>query len=253
LLRRCFRPRCFPLARWLALTLTEGLGPTRSKRLVEPLRRCRGNLSRLSHRTWSGWFAWRVGSDRFYGKSLDLAQQEMVKVADSKADIVTLDDPRYPQRLREICHPPLVLYVRGSVELLSLPRIAVVGTRHPTPYGVGMAERLACDLSNQGVSIISGLARGVGTAAHGGVISAQGRTVGVMGTGVDRHRHPADAAEFSDSESHQQRNVRGGRWLSRLRSTAERGLRRGARWSKAAKSLPYRAMRPTKMHGVRTP
>jgi DNA processing protein len=69
----------------------------------------------------------------FTGKSLDLAQQEMVKANDSKADVVTLDDPRYPSRLREIYDPPLVLYVRGSVDLLSLPSIAVVGTRHPTP------------------------------------------------------------------------------------------------------------------------
>jgi DNA processing protein len=114
-----------------------------------------------------------------------LAQQEMVKAADSRADVVTLDDPRYPHRLKEIYDPPLALYVRGSVELLSLPGIAVVGTRHPTPYGIGMAERLACDLSHQGLSILSGLARGVDSAAHRGVVNAKGRTVGVMGTGVD--------------------------------------------------------------------
>ena len=121
----------------------------------------------------------------FTGKSFDLAQQEVVKVAEAKADIIALDDPRYPATLKEIYDPPLVLYVKGSVEVLSLPGIAVVGTRHPTPYGVGMAERLACDLSNQGLTIISGLARGVDTCAHRGVINARGKTIGVMGTGVD--------------------------------------------------------------------
>jgi DNA processing protein len=65
------------------------------------------------------------------------------------------------------------------------PGIAVVGTRHPTPYGLGMAERLACDLANRGLVIFSGLARGVDAAAHRGAIYAKGRTVAVFGTGVD--------------------------------------------------------------------
>jgi len=170
---------------WLALTLTEGLGPTRSKRLVEHFGGVAGVFRASLTELEATGLRETSAQSIFTGKSLDLAQQEMVKVAESKADIVALDDPRYPRTLKEIYDPPLVLYVRGSVELLSLPGIAVVGTRHPTPYGVGMAERLACDLSNQGLSIISGLARGVDTAAHRGVINAKGWTVGVMGTGVD--------------------------------------------------------------------
>ncbi len=173
------------LLQWLALTLTEGLGPTRSRRLVEHFGGVEGVFrASLTELEASGLRAVSAQAI-FTGKSLDLAQQEMVKVAESKAHIVALDDPRYPQRLKEIYDPPLVLYVRGSVEVLSSPGIAMVGTRHPTPYGVGMAERLACDLSNRGLSIISGLARGVDTAAHRGVINAKGRTVAAMGTGVD--------------------------------------------------------------------
>jgi DNA processing protein len=75
--------------------------------------------------------------------------------------------------------------VRGNPEVLKQPGIAMVGTRHPTPYGSGMAERLACDLAAQGLVIISGMARGVDTASHRGAISAKGRTVAVFGTGVD--------------------------------------------------------------------
>jgi DNA processing protein len=156
---------------WLALTLTEGLGPTRSKRLVEYFGGVAGIFRASLTELEAAGLRASSAQSIFTGMSVDLAQQEMVKVADSKADVVTLDDPRYPQRLKEIYDPPLVLYVRGSVELLSLPGIAVVGTRHPTPYGVGMAERLACDLSNQGLCILSGLARGVDTAAHRGVIT----------------------------------------------------------------------------------
>jgi DNA processing protein len=96
-----------------------------------------------------------------------------------------VDDPQYPSRLKEIYDPPLILYVRGDAELLTKPGIAMVGTRHPTPYGSGMAERLAWDLAAQGLVIISGMARGVDTASHRGAIAAKGKTVAVFGTGVD--------------------------------------------------------------------
>jgi len=75
--------------------------------------------------------------------------------------------------------------VRGNVGALSQPGIALVGTRHPTPYGTGMAERLACDLAARGLVIFSGLARGVDTAGHRGAIAGKGKTVGVLGTGID--------------------------------------------------------------------
>jgi DNA processing protein len=95
------------------------------------------------------------------------------------------DDPDYPEPLKNIYDPPVILYIRGNRGALKAPGIAVVGTRHPTPYGVGMAERLSCDLSGRGLIIFSGLARGVDSAAHRGAVQARGQTVGVLGTGVD--------------------------------------------------------------------
>ena len=89
-------------------------------------------------------------------------------------------------RLKQIYDPPVALYVRGEAAVLTQPGIAVVGTRHPTPYGMGMAERLACDLANAGLVIISGMARGIDTAAHEGALAARGRTVAVLGSGLDR-------------------------------------------------------------------
>ena len=175
---------------WLALTQTEGLGPTRSRRLVEHFSGGAGVFrASLTELEAAGVRAVSAQSI-FTGKSFDLAQQEMARVSDAKLEggvsVLGLDDPRYPASLKQIYDPPLVLYVRGSVEVLSQPGIAVVGTRHPTPYGVGMAERLSQDLANQGLVIFSGLARGVDTAAHRGVINAKKQTVGVMGTGVDQ-------------------------------------------------------------------
>ena len=112
-------------------------------------------------------------------------------------NILSLDNPTYPLRLKEIYDPPLVLYVRGDVDLLSQPGIAVVGTRHPTPYGSGMAERLTIDLAARGLIILSGMARGIDTAAHRGALAAKGKTVAVFGTGVDVP-YPKENTRLSD-------------------------------------------------------
>jgi DNA processing protein len=119
------------------------------------------------------------------GRSMELAHDELGRAAAAGASVVCLDDSSYPSQLKQIYDPPLVLYVRGSVDVIGQPGVAVVGTRHPTPYGLGMAERLACDLAVRGLVIFSGLARGVDAAAHRGAINAKGRTVAVFGTGVD--------------------------------------------------------------------
>jgi DNA processing protein len=99
--------------------------------------------------------------------------------------------------LRQIYDPPAVLYVRGDATLLAQPGIAVVGTRHPTPYGLGMAERLSCDLAARGLVIISGMARGVDTAGHRGAIAARGKTIAVLGTGVDV-MYPRENSRIAD-------------------------------------------------------
>jgi len=170
---------------WLALALTQGLGPTRIRKLVEhfgrPDRVLNASLTELEATGMLAVSAQSIAT----GKSLDLAQQECAKASEAGARIVALSDPEYPARLKEIYDPPVVLYVRGNVDLLAKPGIAIVGTRHPTPYGTGMSERLSTDLAAHGLVIISGMARGVDTAAHRGAISAKGKTIAVFGTGID--------------------------------------------------------------------
>jgi DNA processing protein len=119
------------------------------------------------------------------GRSMELAHDELAKVAAAGARVIGLDDSAYPSQLKQIYDPPLILYVRGNVEVISKPGIALVGTRHPTPYGSGMSERLACDLAARGLVVFSGMARGIDTAGHRGAIAAKGKTVAVWGTGVD--------------------------------------------------------------------
>ena len=116
---------------------------------------------------------------------MEMAQDELGKAAAADARIVALDDLGYPTQLKQIYDPPLILYLRGNETVISQPGITLVGTRHPTPYGSGMAERLACDLAAPGLVIFSGMARGIDTAGHRGAIAAKGKTVAVWGTGVD--------------------------------------------------------------------
>ncbi|HKD80025.1 MAG TPA: DNA-processing protein DprA [Candidatus Angelobacter sp.] len=170
---------------WLALTLTPGLGPTRGRKLVERF----GNVQDIFHASLTELEAENLQAQSAQhialGKSLELAHDEVAKAAAGGVHVLCREDALWPQRLSEIYDPPLVLYVRGNVEALSRPGVAVVGTRHPTPYGIGMAERLACDLAAHGLVIFSGLARGVDAAGHRGAIKAKGHTVAVFGTGVD--------------------------------------------------------------------
>lgn len=170
---------------WLALALTQGLGPTRIKKLIEHYgtaeRVFQASLTELEATGMRAVSAQSIAT----GKSLELAQQECVKTAEARAKIISLSDPEYPSRLKEIYDPPVILFVKGSIEVLAQPGIAMVGTRHPTPYGSGMAERLSTDLAARGLVIISGLARGIDTASHRGAIAAKGKTVAVLGTGID--------------------------------------------------------------------
>src|SRR6266704_3963597 len=170
---------------WLALSLTPQLGPTRCKRLLSRFGTVenvfRASLTELEAAGLPSVSAQSIA----LGQSWKLAEEELAKATAASATVLTPSSPHYPNQLKHIYDPPMVLYVRGNVEALTRDGIAVIGTRHPTPYGLGMAERLSCDLAARGLIIYSGLARGVDTAAHRGAINARVKTVAVFGTGVD--------------------------------------------------------------------
>ena len=178
-------PAATHLLEWLAISLTPALGPTKARKLVEHFGSAeavfRASLTELESTGIQAVSAQSLAT----GKSAELAREEIARAAAADVTLLSMDDPCYPPRLKEIYDPPLILRVRGNVEALTKPGIAMVGTRHPTPYGSGMAERLACDLAAQGLIIISGMARGVDTSSHRGAISAKGKTIAVFGTGVD--------------------------------------------------------------------
>ena len=170
---------------WMALMLTPGMGPTRiwkvMKRLGSGSRVFAATLTELEVAGMPAQSAQFV----FEGKARAAAEDELKRVAEAGGTVLTPEDAGYPERLREIYDPPAVLWIRGSVELLSRPGIAVVGTRQPSPYGAGMAELLSRELAQRRLVILSGMARGVDTAAHKGALEAGGKTVAVWGTGID--------------------------------------------------------------------
>ncbi len=170
----------------LALASTPQLGPTGVRRLFERIPEMeqifRAPLTELEAAGLPAVCAQSIA----LGNSLRLADEELEKIAKSPGvTLVTLGSERYPTQLAEIYDPPLVLYVRGDAVILREPAIAIIGTRHPTPYGLGMAERLSQDLVNCGLVILSGMARGIDSIAHKGAVLARGRTAAVFGTGVD--------------------------------------------------------------------
>ena len=170
---------------WLALAMTPGVGPRRILRAVERCG-CAANVLRLPLTELEA-LELPAQSAQFIssGEAAHAADQELEKLAATGASVLTYRDEAYPERLREIYDPPAILWVRGDPALLARPALAVVGTRHPTPYGTGMAEMLARELAMRGLIVLSGMARGVDTAAHKGALAAKRPTIAVWGTGVD--------------------------------------------------------------------
>jgi DNA processing protein len=170
---------------WLALRLVPGLGTRRSRPTPRTLQHPAGHLPGLAQRTRSRRHPRRSGPLRRQRLHLRRRRHPAATHARRRCGTVPFGDPRYPEPLRRIYDPPPVLFARGRVELLSSICIGVVGTRHPTPYGIAAAERLSGDLARAGLTIASGMARGIDTAAHKACLAAGGATIAVLGCGVD--------------------------------------------------------------------
>jgi DNA processing protein len=169
----------------LALALTPNLGPKRIADAVAQLH-APDQIFALTLTELEG-LHFPAGAAQFIfgGKARRAADEEWEKIVQQGASIVTVACPAYPERLKEIYDPPPVLWVRGSVQLLARPSIAVVGTRHPSPYGTGVAEMFSRDLAARRLTIVSGMARGIDTCAHKGALAARTPTIAVWGTGID--------------------------------------------------------------------
>jgi DNA processing protein len=119
---------------------------------------------------------------------------ELERIRQFGANVITAESPLYPRQLGEIHAPPIVLYVWGELTERDQHAIAVIGSRRTTHYGMESAKKLSYQLAYAGLTVISGLARGIDTAAHQGALAAKGRTIAVIGSGLSRLYPPENAA-----------------------------------------------------------
>jgi DNA processing protein len=171
---------------WAALAITPGLGARLMGRLVlgfgSPEAVFAASLTELEAMRLPAPVAQAIHSR----EPLDKAKKELEQLEKLGGRLVNWDEAAYPHLLREIYDPPPLLYVRGKAELLDRHALAIVGARRPTPYGNQMAERLAQELAQRGLVIVSGMARGIDSSAHKGALAAPGgTTLAVLGCGVD--------------------------------------------------------------------
>mgnify|MGYP000873759606 CR=1 FL=1 len=165
--------------------MTPGLGARRTLDLLNYFRTpqaiFRSSLSELAGRGVSGAAAQSIVS----GCMFEEAATQHERMRQRGTELVTIQDEAYPEHLRQIFDPPVVLFAQGRLEMLGLVGIAIVGSRLATTYGKAVAERLGGDLAARGLAIVSGMARGIDTAAHRGALAAGGATIAVFGCGVD--------------------------------------------------------------------
>ncbi|NTV66119.1 MAG: DNA-protecting protein DprA [Chlorobaculum sp.] len=179
----------------LIISQLPGIGPSRARALInrfgavpslleadyDALRQIPGIGETIARET-----AERLRSTPWRGKAREEAEKQLARAERLRASVVTILDPLYPSLLKEIYDPPLLFFVRGNSEALSLPSLAVVGTRKATGYGKQATEFICRGMASSGYAIFSGLAYGIDTMAHRAAVESDGVTVAVLGCGIDR-------------------------------------------------------------------
>lgn len=132
-----------------------------------------------------------------FRSQMNTCLNEIENLKKNSADVLTYFDSNYPALLKEIYNPPLLLYTKGNVKILSNSNLAVVGTRNPSSYGKIQTEKIVNELCGKGITIVSGLARGIDSAAHSSTIKAGGSTIAVIGSGLDVIYPPENRKLFS--------------------------------------------------------
>lgn len=181
----------------VALNLIEGVGPVRVRQLLEHF----GDAARILSASRQELLRVKgIGEDTAaaianWQKTIDLGG-ELKRIADFGCRIVIQGDPEYPELLREIYDPPIVLYVKGELLAKDKNSVAMVGSRMTTHYGIEVARKLAYQLAYLGVTVVSGGARGIDSAAHQGALHGKGRTIAVLGTGINIVTPPENVKLF---------------------------------------------------------
>ena len=174
-----------PLAYWVAFNRVRGIGPARLRALLDAFGTVEEAWNAPAEALRDAGVDRRSLANLLQARTeLDL-DRELQRLRSAGVDTLTWEDSRYPERLKSIGDPPPVLYVRGSLIPEDDWAVAMVGTRQATTYGREAAHHLASDLARAGVTVVSGLARGIDAEAHRAALDAGGRTIAVLGSGVD--------------------------------------------------------------------
>ncbi len=183
---------------YLALTLLPGIGPVRVQRLLKWFKTPQGILSASLREIQSvnGFGAEMASLIVHWEDHIDLPE-EYKRIRDHDIDLITLDSENYPRSLREIHDPPFLLFVKGKLLERDQHAVGVVGCRRCTHYGTEAARKLSFQMAFAGLTVISGLARGIDTAAHEAALAAKGRTIAVLGSGIG-HIYPPENAALAD-------------------------------------------------------
>ncbi|MCC6263951.1 MAG: DNA-protecting protein DprA [Bryobacterales bacterium] len=186
----------------LALALIPGMGPRRGACALAKFGSARAVFESSRRDLEDAGLSGSLAQSVLSGDSFEEAILQREKAADFGTNIIPLGAPLYPTLLSEIADPPLVLFAKGDTTLLNAISIGVVGTRRPTVYGKAVAERLSKEISDLGITVVSGMARGVDTYAHRAALAGKGGTIAVFGCGVDVI-YPAEnralASEIADA------------------------------------------------------
>src|SRR3954467_11276609 len=184
-----------PTEACIALNMLPTMGPVRLRKLLQVFGTPESILSakRDELRSVDGIGREVVDQILNWESLVDLGA-ELQRIREFGAHVITSQSPLYPKQLREIHSPPIVLYVWGELAERDQHAIAVIGSRRTTHYGMESAKKLSYQLAYAGLTVISGLARGIDTAAHQGALAAKGRTIGVIGSGLSKCSRPKNAA-----------------------------------------------------------
>ncbi len=181
---------------WLALSFIKDIGPVTTKRLLAAFHSPEKILSASAKELKD---VENIGDAKIKKirefDSWDVVEKEIRAIQRHGVKVIKFNDKQYPESLRNIEDAPVILYTKGNFTHEDRFAIAMVGSRKMTEYGKNTAYRLSQDLSSMGITIISGMAKGIDTVSHMGAINAGGRTIAVLGTGIDRC-YPAENKEL---------------------------------------------------------
>ena len=171
---------------WIWLASVEGLGPVKKFALLNKFE----TAKRIYNATEKEILKVDGMSDKIVqnmqkAKDAKLLEKYEKYILKNDIKIINISDDNYPAKLKNIYAPPITIFAKGDISLLNSKSIAIVGSREPSKYGIYVAEKFSKELSKEGITIVSGLARGIDTFAHVGALSSFGKTIAVLGSGID--------------------------------------------------------------------